>query len=74
MGALWCDDLARLKELAQAKRAAGKKGVAKVPMLQGSLEQAEKLLRDATNKKEHHKASDIDGEHNDRIMHVWQLV
>lgn len=53
---------------------AGKKWVAEVLMLQGSLEAAERLLREATDKRQYAKASDIDGEHPDRIMHVWQLV
>lgn len=53
---------------------AGKKWFAEVLMLQGALGEAERLLREATDKRQYAKASDIDGEHPDRIIHVWQLV
>jgi tetratricopeptide (TPR) repeat protein len=52
---------------------AGKKWYAEVLMLQGRLNEAETYLREASNKELYAKASDIDGEHPDRIMHVWEL-
>ncbi|KAI8279050.1 hypothetical protein K4K60_005834 [Colletotrichum sp. SAR11_57] len=53
---------------------AGKKWYAEVLMLQGRLDEAEKYLREACDKNKYSEASDIDGEHPDRIWHVWELV
>lgn len=53
---------------------AGKKWYAEVLMLQGRLDEAELYLREACNKDKYSEASDIDGEHQDRIWHVWEPV
>lgn len=53
---------------------AGKKWFAEVLMLQGALQKAENLRREAAEKKEYAKASDIDSEHPDRPMHEWKLA
>ncbi|KAK6189356.1 hypothetical protein LQW54_013351 [Pestalotiopsis sp. IQ-011] len=54
--------------------AAGKMWYAEVLTLQGRLEEAERYLREAVNKDQYFKASDADGEHVDRIWHVWALI
>lgn len=53
---------------------AGKKWYAEVLMMQGNFTDAEVYLREASDKDQYAKASDIDGEHPDRIFHVWMLV
>ncbi|KAK1638690.1 hypothetical protein BDP81DRAFT_514015 [Colletotrichum phormii] len=53
---------------------AGQKWYAEVLILQGRLNEAENYLRKACDKDKYSDASDIDGEHPDRIWHVWELV
>ncbi|KAI8173249.1 hypothetical protein KHU50_004760 [Colletotrichum sp. SAR 10_65] len=53
---------------------AGKKWYAEVLILQDRLDEAEKYLHAACDKDKYAEASDIDGEHPDRIWHVWELV
>jgi hypothetical protein len=40
----------------------------------GQLERAEGYLRESTDKAKYAKAAAKDGEHPDRILHVWHLV
>ena len=53
---------------------AGKKWYAEVLILQGRLDEAETYLRQACDKRKYADASDIDGEHPDRIWSVWELA
>jgi hypothetical protein len=40
----------------------------------GRLDRAEEYLRESCDKDKYAEASDIDGEHVDRIGHVWALI
>ncbi|KAK1476161.1 hypothetical protein CCUS01_05265 [Colletotrichum cuscutae] len=53
---------------------AGQKWYAEVLIQQGRLDEAEDYLRKACDKDKYADASDMDGEHPDRIWHVWELV
>ncbi|KAK7923202.1 hypothetical protein PG985_007273 [Apiospora marii] len=53
---------------------AGKKWYADVLVQRGKLEEAERYLREASDREKYQKAAGSDGEHPDRILHVWSLV
>ncbi|KAK8140421.1 kinesin light chain [Apiospora sp. TS-2023a] len=53
---------------------AGKKWYADVLVQRGKLEEAERYLREASDQEKYQKAAGSDGEHPDRILHLWSLV
>lgn len=53
---------------------AGKSWYAQVLMEMGQLDRAEKYFKETTVKSKYAKAAAKDGEHPDRIFHVWRLA